>query len=83
MAKIGSSIKRREDPALLTGKGKYTDDLKMRGMLHAVIVRSPHAHARIRSIDTSAAEASPGAPHRAPVAAVRRPRVIPPSLRVA
>ena len=52
---IGSSIKRREDPALITGRGKYTDDLKIPGMLHAAIVRSPHAHARIRSIDTKAA----------------------------
>ncbi len=48
---IGSSIKRREDPALITGRGKYTDDFKLPGMLHAAIVRSPHAHARIKSID--------------------------------
>jgi carbon-monoxide dehydrogenase large subunit len=57
---IGSSIKRREDPALITGRGKYTDDLKIQGMLHAAIVRSPHAHARIRGIDTKAARAVPG-----------------------
>ena len=45
MAKIlGTAIKRREDPALVTGRGKYTDDLKPDRLLHAVIVRSPHAH---------------------------------------
>ena len=57
---IGSSIRRREDPALITGRGKYTDDLKLQGMLHAAIVRSPHAHARIRSIETKAALAVEG-----------------------
>ena len=60
MAILGSSIKRREDPDLLTGKGKYTDDLTLPGMTQVVIVRSPHAHARIRSVDTSAAAAAPG-----------------------
>ncbi len=61
MARIlGTSIKRREDPALITGRGKYTDDLKLQGMLHAVIVRSPHAHATIKKIDTAAAKAAPG-----------------------
>ena len=57
---LGKSIRRREDPALITGRGKYTDDLKLPGMLYAVMVRSPYAHARINSIDTSAAEATPG-----------------------
>lgn len=57
---IGSAIKRREDPALVTGKGKYTDDFVLPGMVYAVIVRSPYAHAKINSIDTSAAEAAPG-----------------------
>jgi carbon-monoxide dehydrogenase large subunit len=57
---IGSSIKRREDPSLITGRGKYTDDLKIQGMLHAAIVRSPHAHARIKSIDTKSALAVEG-----------------------
>ena len=56
---IGSSVKRREDPALITGQGKYTDDLTLPGMTYATIVRSPHAHARILSIDASAAEAHP------------------------
>ena len=57
---IGSAVKRREDPALITGKGKYTDNLKLHGMTHACIVRSTYAHAKINSIDTSAAEKAPG-----------------------
>ncbi len=61
MAKlIGSAIKRREDPALVTGRGKYTDDLKFPNMAHATMVRSPHAHARIRGIDPAAARRLPG-----------------------
>ncbi len=57
---LGSSIKRREDPSLVRGQRRYTDDIKLPGMLHAAIVRSPYAHARIRGIDTSAALASEG-----------------------
>jgi carbon-monoxide dehydrogenase large subunit len=57
---FGASIKRREDPRFITGKGHYTDDLKLPGMTCAAFVRSPHAHARIRSIDTAAARALPG-----------------------
>ncbi|HEY7041826.1 MAG TPA: hypothetical protein VID28_23350, partial [Methylomirabilota bacterium] len=49
---LGASIKRREDPRFITGKGNYTDDLKLAGMTHAVFVRSPHANAKIRKIDT-------------------------------
>ncbi|HUP25465.1 MAG TPA: molybdopterin cofactor-binding domain-containing protein [Thermoanaerobaculia bacterium] len=61
MAKVlGTSIKRREDPALVTGRGKYTDDIKLERMAHAAIVRSPYAHAKIRGIDTTAALAAPG-----------------------
>ena len=56
----GSGIRRREDPRFLTGRGRYTDDIKLPDMTHAVFVRSPHAHARIRSIDTSAARRHPG-----------------------
>ena len=52
---FGSGIKRREDPRLITGAASYTDDLTLPGMLHAVMLRSPHAHAIIRSIDTSKA----------------------------
>src|SRR5439155_10391655 len=57
---IGTSIKRREDRRLLTGSGRYLDDIRLPGMLHAAIVRSPHAHARIVRIDTAAAKAIPG-----------------------
>ena len=48
---IGQSVKRTEDRRLMTGKGKYTDDIKLVGMTYAHIVRSPYAHALIKSID--------------------------------
>lgn len=57
---FGSGIKRREDPRLITGKAQYTDDMSLPGMVHMAVVRSPHAHARIKSIDTSAARAMSG-----------------------
>lgn len=57
---IGKSMKRVEDPRLLTGKGKYLDDVVVPGMAHAAMLRSPFAHARIKSIDVSAARALPG-----------------------
>jgi carbon-monoxide dehydrogenase large subunit len=57
---VGKRIRRREDPRLITGTAVYLDDLKMPGMHHACIVRSPHAAARIKSIDTRAALARPG-----------------------
>jgi aerobic carbon-monoxide dehydrogenase large subunit len=57
---LGASIKRREDPRFITGKGNYTDDLKLAGMTHAVFVRSPHANAKIRKIDTAKASKAPG-----------------------
>ncbi|HXA94148.1 MAG TPA: molybdopterin cofactor-binding domain-containing protein [Candidatus Dormibacteraeota bacterium] len=57
---LGASIKRREDPRFITGKGNYTDDLKLQGMTHAVFVRSPHANAKIRKIDTAKASKAPG-----------------------
>ncbi len=61
MAKLfGSSIKRREDPALIQGSGKYTDDIQLPNMVYAVIVRSPYAHARINNINPSAAAAVDG-----------------------
>ena len=50
---------RKEDARFLRGKGNYVDDIRLPGMLHGAVLRSPHAHARIRSIDTSAAEAHP------------------------
>ena len=57
---FSSGIRRREDPRLITGTATYTDDIQLPGMAHAAILRSPHAHARIKSIDTSAAEAADG-----------------------
>jgi carbon-monoxide dehydrogenase large subunit len=57
---VGTSIKRREDPRLITGEAKYLDDIQLQGMVHAAVLRSPHAHARIRSIDTAQAAALPG-----------------------
>src|ERR1700686_2174180 len=60
MGWFGASIKRKEDPDLLTGRGRYVDDIGMPGMLHAVVLRSPHAHAGIRGIDKRSALALPG-----------------------
>src|SRR6058998_843512 len=57
---FGKSIKRREDPRFITGRGSYVDDLKLPGMTYAAFVRSPHAHARIKRIDTASAKAHPG-----------------------
>src|SRR5262249_27809934 len=57
---IGESIKRKEDGRFLVGRGNYLDDVSLPGMLHMAILRSPHAHARIRSIDAAAASAVPG-----------------------
>ena len=57
---IGQSVRRREDPRLLTGRGRYFDDLKLSDQFHAAIVRSPHAHADIKNIDTRAALQMPG-----------------------
>ncbi len=57
---FSSGIRRREDPRLITGRAAYTDDIKLPGMVHAAILRSPHAHANITSVDTSAAAAQPG-----------------------
>src|SRR5690242_13940074 len=57
---VGRKIRRTEDPRLITGTATYLDDIKMPGMHHACIVRSPHAAARIKGIDTKAAKALPG-----------------------
>ncbi len=57
---FGTSLKRKEDHRFLTGKGVYTDDIVRPGQLHAYILRSPFAHAKIVSIDTDAARTSPG-----------------------
>jgi carbon-monoxide dehydrogenase large subunit len=62
MTKFGLAqpVRRVEDPRLLKGNGRYTDDITLPGMLHGVVLRSPHAAARIVSIDTTAAKAVPG-----------------------
>ncbi|MBT7632642.1 MAG: xanthine dehydrogenase family protein molybdopterin-binding subunit [Rhodospirillaceae bacterium] len=57
---IGASLKRKEDNRFLTGKGNYTSDINRPGQTHAYIVRSPHAHATINSVDISAAKSAPG-----------------------
>lgn len=57
---IGASVKRREDPRLLSGRGCYVDDIRRPGMVHAVVARSPRAHARIHGIDTRRARTLPG-----------------------
>ncbi|HEU4438041.1 MAG TPA: xanthine dehydrogenase family protein molybdopterin-binding subunit [Methylomirabilota bacterium] len=60
---FGASVKRREDPRFLRGEGRYVDDIKLPGMLHAAFVRSPYAHARITGIRTEAARRLPGVAH--------------------
>src|SRR5690625_1909619 len=57
---FGTPLKRREDPRLITGTGKFTDDIQLQGMLYASMLRSPHAHANITSIDTSEATKADG-----------------------
>ena len=57
---MGNSVPRKEDPTLLTGHSNFTDDIRLPGMLHMAFLRSPHAHARITSIDVSAAREQPG-----------------------
>ncbi|HZO97217.1 MAG TPA: molybdopterin cofactor-binding domain-containing protein [Gaiellaceae bacterium] len=57
---VGSPVRRVEDPRLLTGAARYLDDLALPGMAHVAILRSPHAHARIRGIDVARAAAAPG-----------------------
>ena len=60
MSTLGQSLKRFEDPKLVTGRGSFVDDIKLPSMLHAVMVRSPHAHALIRDVDVGGARALPG-----------------------
>ena len=57
---IGQHVSRFEDPRLLQGGGRYVDDIKLPGMAHGVVLRSQHAHARIKSLDVSAAKQAPG-----------------------
>src|SRR5262245_37485119 len=57
---MGHAMKRKEDPRFIRGKGNYVDDLQLPGMLYLDIVRSPHAHATIKKIDSAKAMAVPG-----------------------
>jgi carbon-monoxide dehydrogenase large subunit len=57
---IGQGVPRFEDPRLVRGGGRYVDDMQTLGMAYGVVLRSPHGHAKIRSIDTAAAKATPG-----------------------
>ncbi|MFQ5521318.1 MAG: xanthine dehydrogenase family protein molybdopterin-binding subunit, partial [Candidatus Methylomirabilia bacterium] len=57
---FGSSIKRREDPRLITGKGTFVDNVKLPGTTYAAFVRSPHGHARIKSVNTAKAKSAAG-----------------------
>jgi len=57
---FGARVARLEDPALLTGRGRFVDDIRLAGALHACFVRSPYPHAKVRAIDASAARAMPG-----------------------
>ena len=60
LAKIGDAPKRREDLRFITGRGRYLDDITFEGLAQAVVLRSPHAHARIERIDAAAARGAPG-----------------------
>jgi aerobic carbon-monoxide dehydrogenase large subunit len=57
---IGQGVSRFEDPRLVRGGGRYTDDIKLPGLVHGVVLRSPHAHAKIKSIEVTAAKTAPG-----------------------
>jgi carbon-monoxide dehydrogenase large subunit len=57
---LGARIRRKEDPRFITGRGLYTDDVRLHATLHASFVRSPHAHARVRALDIEAARSHPG-----------------------
>src|SRR3954470_3976819 len=82
---IGATVVRKEDPALLTGRGRYVDDLQLPGMLHMAYVRSSQAHARITAIDTEGARDLqgvfgvwpaadlPGLPHTRSIPGMERP----------
>src|SRR3546814_11048411 len=70
---IGASVRRKEDFRFLTGQGRFTDDIDRHGQVHAYFVRSPHAHARISRVDTSAAATAAAVIPTCPVAAIVRP----------
>jgi len=60
---FGASVRRKEDPRYLRGEGRYVDDIKLPGLLHAAFVRSPHGHAKVLSVKTEAARRLPGVTH--------------------
>ena len=57
---VGATVKRKEDPRLITGSSTYVDDIPLEGCLHAAIARSPYAHAILNGVDTEAASQAPG-----------------------
>ena len=68
---IGTRMLRKEDPRFLVGRGRFVDDIALPNMAHAAVLRSPHAHARIKSIDKRAALRCPAWP---PLSPATRPR---------
>src|SRR5881392_1233715 len=60
LSSVGQSVRRKEDKRFLTGAGQFTDDVNAHNQTHAYFLRSPHAHAKIRGIDTSKAKKAPG-----------------------
>ena len=69
---VGKPIRRREDPKLMTGGGNFLDDIRLPGMSYAAVLRSPVAHAKIRGIDTSRANASAAATLNASTASIAK-----------
>ncbi|MGE3286344.1 MAG: hypothetical protein AB7J32_09605, partial [Pseudonocardia sp.] len=57
---VGARVKRVEDPRLLRGEGAFVDDIRLPGVVHLAVLRSPHAHARVLSVDVGPARALPG-----------------------
>ena len=72
MRHVGRPLPRLDDPRLLTGRGRYVDDLALPRMVHVAFVRSPHAHARLTALDLGAARRAPGVVAGSPA---RRPPV--------
>ena len=54
---VGARVVRKEDKRFITGKGRYVDDIRLHGVTYAAFVRSPHAHAKVKGVDTAAAKA--------------------------
>src|SRR3954470_21569954 len=67
---VGQPVSRKEDPVLLRGEGRYTDDLNLPGQLHAVFVRSRYAHGILRGVDVAEAKSMPGVAAVLPAAAL-------------